>query len=642
MYDKLVKEIDSLTYNSRTVLNGMIRSTVAGGSDSGFSVTRAGIKVELSRVDIYRLSKFYSEWEVNNFSLVDVSATSTSSEIKSFDTIRQEQDSTPVRNDDGSISSTSATTNALVNHSRVLYMSDTNSSNSADQTDFWLNTLTTNSENNPKLITNSAPIPLNLRSPVYNENLATTKYNSNPTYLFPKSYYDLDTLGFSGDAVDHNLDGQSWTITSDDFVNINSPKISIGTIDSSSTYKTQTNRVAVDAFVWGRDTHARGNYATAGGVSSIATANGSVAIGTGVIASAWKAIAMGQNNEASGPNTAVIGGKGNYSVTDYSGAYAGHNNNTGSVIDDWTKVVIDPNDECLKEIIECTVQENDLDPYSNIIVISGNALDRYALDETVRVFSYTYGDGTSTVLNQDGNAESSVIAKLQNVTYDSINDETKLVLDTSINYSGIAGGKISKIKSSTGQYYGYGSFVTGSENVAMGNYQAVVGRYNRIDSVAKFIVGTGTSDTNRRNSLEIYQDKSIIYGSDVPDLPDVSTNGYVNLNRFVGGYFDKNTANIQSQNGYLQINDTLPSSVSLVSTNGMYISWGENSKLTFGGDTFETLAVSSVGRAHHLTGKLDDGNIKRLDRSGFYFINPGVTDNLGESIGDGNNNESWH
>ena len=49
-YDKLVKEIDVLTYNARSVINALIRSTVKSGSSDGYKVTRAGVEITLTRI----------------------------------------------------------------------------------------------------------------------------------------------------------------------------------------------------------------------------------------------------------------------------------------------------------------------------------------------------------------------------------------------------------------------------------------------------------------------------------------------------------------------------------------------------------------------------------------------------------------
>ena len=233
--------------------------------------------------------RFYQDWELNNYSTIDVNATQTQSSLKSFDTIRIEHDATPVIDDNGTPVYNS-TTDALVKHSKLLYLSSLNSG-SIDDTEFWLGLIA--DSDNPKMISNSSPIPINLRTPVFDENLATTRFNQHPTYLFPAGYYKMDIMGYSGDDVDHRADGKSWTIGSDSFTNIESPAIAMGTIIEGADRKTAARRngnrdsngdlnPVTYSLAWGIDTHARGIASTAGGAYSMVSDAGyrSVAIGS--------------------------------------------------------------------------------------------------------------------------------------------------------------------------------------------------------------------------------------------------------------------------------------------------------------------------------------------------------------------------
>ena len=188
-FDRLVKEIDALTYNARSAVNAMIRSTMASGTTNGYKVTRVGIDILLTRDDIYKLNKFYMQWEESNF---DTSV---------FDDIVEETDSR----------------DALIKHSKILYLNnDTIGQVTVDS--YWLGLIKVS--NNPKLVSNSAPIPINIRTPIFDENMATTKYNQDETYLFPSAYYSVDLLGYSGDGFDHHMDGSSWTISADNYISI--------------------------------------------------------------------------------------------------------------------------------------------------------------------------------------------------------------------------------------------------------------------------------------------------------------------------------------------------------------------------------------------------------------------------------------
>ena len=59
---KLTKQIDALTYNSRAVLNALVRSCIAAGSSNGYTVRRYGKELTLKRADIFRLYDFYQCW----------------------------------------------------------------------------------------------------------------------------------------------------------------------------------------------------------------------------------------------------------------------------------------------------------------------------------------------------------------------------------------------------------------------------------------------------------------------------------------------------------------------------------------------------------------------------------------------------
>ena len=271
--DRLQKEIDALTYNARTVLNALIRSVTIAGTNKGFKATRANETIYLTRIDIYRIYKFYQEWQANDFAIVDNKSTDTKKSLDGFDTILARHDETPVTVDGNEIN-TSATTTALVNHSKILFKTANNLTN----TDLgWLELI--KNHNNAKLISNSAPIPLNLRTPIFDENLSTAQYNSHPTYLFPMAYFKLDVLGFSGDDTEHTLDGRSWTIGADDFIRLNSNNISLGGIIPGAEYKTAAIRTGNYAFSFGYDCHARGAYSIAGGLHSIVPVMQHVAVG---------------------------------------------------------------------------------------------------------------------------------------------------------------------------------------------------------------------------------------------------------------------------------------------------------------------------------------------------------------------------
>jgi hypothetical protein len=512
--ERLQKEMDALTYNSRTVLNALIRSTVVNGSSQGFTVTRVTETITLSRVDIYRLYRFYQEWEENEFSTVDVYGSLSQKALKGFYTIVDEHDSVTVVDDSG-VSTSSATTDALVKHSQILFLNESNI-DLLTMPLHWLGLI--EDSNNPKLVSNSSPIPINLRTPVFDENLATTRYNQHPTYLFPNAYYILDAFGYSGDDTDHRMDGKSWTIGADESVSIESPKIAMGDIDTRDTRKTRENRNGPDtrsnySTVWGYNTHARALYSTAGGRRSM------VSIG------AFAAIAVGNTNYSSNNNAAVIGGtvntgageyigimSGSYNtvVADRGGILAGRSNLVGAAVHNFTFPVDNIADvDCIVSVDDCyddMVSTGGSPLGRNTIAITGDYSSSYKINDIVRLFRFTTKyDGETGIEFYEVNGD---IYDTQDVNVTSVeyidpatNPDNLNVGMTVITLSGdvigmgvVDGGRIS-VKQSANRIYDYGanSVALGLSSVAKGEDQTVVGHYNYIDVNSRFIVGTGTS-----------------------------------------------------------------------------------------------------------------------------------------------------
>ena len=105
---ELTKQLDALTYNSRSVLNALIRSVMAAGSSTGWTVERAGVEVTMTRTDIFLLSSFYTEWEYTRF------------DKDQFDTIREKLDA-QYADGQGMVSDTPVTY-AIVQHSKIMTM----------------------------------------------------------------------------------------------------------------------------------------------------------------------------------------------------------------------------------------------------------------------------------------------------------------------------------------------------------------------------------------------------------------------------------------------------------------------------------------------------------------------------------------
>lgn len=537
-FDRLQKEIDALTYNARSVLQALQESALAGGTSKGFRVVRANKEITLTRVDIYRLYTFYQEWEANNFSLVDVSGGANSRPLLGFDTIRRNHDKTVVKDDYGNSVDSSATTTALAKHGRIMYLNKDNM-DAYDDDSIWY--LKIASASNPKLVTNSSPIPVNLRTPIQDHNLSTKHYHAHPTYLLPSSYYLPDIIGYEGDGVDHYLDGDSWSISGKNSVRIESEHVSIGTIDNSNVYKTKAKRHGLNALAWGYDSFASTSFATAGGYKSCATE--------------MHAIALGNTQFASGVNSASIGGFGNSSIFDNSTVIGGYMNqssgNNSSVIGgqynvvgepayDFEMVYVSGNTEC---VVNCSAEcgaENSQTIISNpaylVMRIKKNISSiQIKVGDSVALYGFSVSSTKSTsasTFEVGGDLFGSINRSVVSITADPTQTTWSIItLDKSVPASHIVGGKIVRVNelilNESGISSGTNSATVGGYSlVAAGKNQLVIGVCNRYvtgnawDSTydARMIVGSGYYSVGdkgvgyytRQNIMEVYDNSYFV------------------------------------------------------------------------------------------------------------------------------------
>lgn len=514
-YDKLVKEIDVLTYNARSVINALIRSTVKSGSSDGYKVTRAGVEITLTRIDIYRLYKFYSAWEYVNYN------------VDTFDTILSEQDSLSVTyseyGNNGTVDSvtiTTPTTKSLVKHSQILYMNSTNSSKTDSTYDsYWIDLI--QNALDPKLISNSAPIPLNLRTPIYDENLSTKTFSQYETYLFPFGYSQISLLGYSGDTVDHQLGGNSWTFTIDDYLNINTPKVSIGGIDTTDTFKSTYSRngslTSPYNMVWGYNTYGLAKYSTVGGNSSFITPSSTsgVSIGNTLLISGLCSSSIGGSlNVVDSKYGSTIGG---YNLT-VSGNY-GFSTNKDNVVGGFPykfklSKVVTSSSSCITitKSSDCEVSEDSTSTVGyNVINISASDNTEFMTEKNfqikvgdrVAIYNKTRSSSTTSYLKfyeKNGFSYDTQYSTIISVTYNS-DKSFSIQLSNDLYGDNIDGGYISFF-SRTGLTAGIASTALNLSTIAFGSYQTVVGAYNDIVSDALFIVGNGSS---------LYSDSSVNY-----------------------------------------------------------------------------------------------------------------------------------
>lgn len=286
---KLTKQIDALTYNSRAVLNALVRSCIAAGSSNGYTVKRFGVELTLDRTDIFRLYDFYQSWANGSYGYDPFTSDPTE-----FDDIVAKCDA-KWKGDDQLV------TKAIVTHSKILYLVSTNKNQNG--TDYWLGLVRDSSS--PKLVTNSAPIPLNLRTPLYDADLSTKSFSQYETYLFPSGYNKISITGMPGDGEDHVGGGKSWLWDIDESFEVTAPRILLG-YHSNPQRRLENYRDTRYSMSFGYETYALGERSVAlGGLNGIAMGDNSATVGGNrpFAIGSNSMVASGYINTAVGPSS---------------------------------------------------------------------------------------------------------------------------------------------------------------------------------------------------------------------------------------------------------------------------------------------------------------------------------------------------
>lgn len=538
---EIAKQVDALTYNSRSVLNALVRSTVAAGSYNGYSVTRAGEEVSLSRLDIYRLYSFYQDWAYST------NYVNTYNEFYELVSKHDNKDTVTIDGVQGAVGQ--KTTDALVKHAKMMYMTTENVSESDE---YWMERVRLLA--NPKLFTNTAPIPINLRTPIYDENLSTKNFSQFETYLFPAAYNTLHMLGYAGDDEDHYAGGHTWTFETDEGMTFKSPYTSIGKHDKSDIHDAAYSTDACSLDV-GYNSYAYGLYSLSTGYGSASTrsSNSGVSLGSHAFTDAYAGAVVGgtMNRVAYGNGGAVVGGYMNdvvgargfaANVANSVGGYSyqfttrlgsvdvSDNNNTTTVGDD---TYVAPNG-CIYQLVtdsdtsvvkknasvlganQICIRHSDvaISGMATVDFLVGDTLVLYAMSRTsngtnaydfYHPYGYPYTYLTRTVTNIDATSKYGVI-----VSFDG--DVSQVAGPNSI-----GGGRVAKIRgpwtfkrrngSNVRQSYidyGYASVALNYNTVAMGAEQTVVGSSNLPMVEPSFIVGAGSSYIERHREGSSY------------------------------------------------------------------------------------------------------------------------------------------
>ena len=582
---KLTKQIDALTYNSRAVLNALVRSCVAAGSSNGYTVRRYGVDLTLDRTDIFRLYDFYQSWANGTYGYDPYTSDPTE-----FDDIVAKCDA-KWKGDEQLV------TKAIVTHSKIMYLVATNKDQNG--TDFWLGLI--RDASSPKLITNSAPIPLNLRTPLYDADLSTKSFSQYETYLFPSGYNKIAITGMPGDAEDHVGGGKSWLWDIDESLDVTAPRITLG-YHSNPQRRIENYKNTQYSMSYGYDTYALGERSVAlGGLYGIAMGENSATVGGfrpfaigahSMVASGYVSTAVGNSSLAA--NFMV------HSVAPYSFAA-----NSETVTGDYTYrfTVEEPSSRTLTftdcEAIKDTTTGVCLTTDSSTSVIEGDGRNtvriyyselvadglwdiNIAKGDRVIVYSQTRKDGNRTYkpTEPEGYAYNPLYFTVANVTRS--NGDFLVQLDgtlpkgESINSTWMNGGFISKYSAEMRDINyagvllqprtvrpGESSTALNYHTYAGGINQTVVGQMNRGDHDAKFVVGIGSSyvgaNAFRRNGLVVAQGYSYMQTADKSATIGISNYGDTQYRDYDAAFVSNGAWMMHSGNGdytaYARIND---------------------------------------------------------------------------------------
>ena len=490
LYD-LVKRIDALTANSQQVLNALIRSCLATGSSSGYKVKKFTQTIEMTRADIYRLYDFYNTWEQAGFPDDDT-----------FDRLLSKADTRWHRS---SKDGTQLATDAVVKHSKILYMDSVNQSQTDDS--YWVEKIKTSASG--KAVVSTAPIPINLRTPLYDENLSVKSFSQYETYLFPIGYRRTEILGTPNNGEDYVAGGQNWEIDATDFLKLNASHITMGHVTGLSPKDVNYGN-SYYTFSWGDESYALGIKSFAVGDHNIAIGYRSAAVG------GYQNYAYGSSSLATGDATVTLGVR---SAAFNASFVAGSDTSiaanwrtvTGGFPYAFTVRTVDPvtvdgkvvctgsgttTGECYLEDVGATTEIANL----NVLHIS---MDRYEklmpyfdlqVGDFVQIYNiYGMKNGRKIWGADDGGYVYPRFTS-QIVQITGADGEYDITLDTDLPANPLmmpAGGRIQTYLRN-GSSLGAQSNAFNAYTIAHGEQQTVVGTSNQPNDAARFIVGVGS------------------------------------------------------------------------------------------------------------------------------------------------------
>lgn len=532
---ELAKRIDALTANSQQVLNALIRSCVATGSSRGYSVRKYDRVIEMSRVDIYRLYDFYQSWEAAGF------------DPEKFDGLLAAADS---RWNRAGAEVENAATVAVMKHSQMLYLTDTDKDR--EEPDYWTGKIRDSASGKATVAT--APIPLNLRTPLYDENLSTKSFSQYETYLFPIGYQRLQILGTPNNGEDYLAGGRNWTIGVSDEFKVNADSIMLGAISNPDSRKVnRTYNEAFCTFSWGQNSYGLGPRTFAAGDHAIAVADTSFSLGKNTVSLGESSMAEGEKTVSVAPRSVamnsntVAGGFDSIAANQdtVTGGYPYYfTTNIGTT--PGSSIVERCDIETLSDGEKACIAKGVSDALSsaagNVIKVTLGAIDKLirpgksgldAIDLKANDNVYVYmqysdrgGNVNTKPYEDDGLAYNKLVTRIVSIT--NAGDEYIITLNdpipTGMDGSSVTGGFIKSVDTilATGSRgrLGQASNAFNYNTYAYGNNQTVVGTSNLPDYDARFIVGTGSSyiyasdNERRKNGFVVAPDYSYLQTDD--------------------------------------------------------------------------------------------------------------------------------
>lgn len=552
LYD-LATRLDALTANSQQVLNALIRSCVAAGSSSGYKVNKYGVPIELTRSDIYHLYDFYQSWEAEGFP----------SGEDDFNSLLARADE---RWHTTSTDRSKLATDAVVKHSKILYMtrdeavtlanaeaSEAAASSESMSDDYWVNKVRMSAS--PKGTVSSAPIPLNLRTPLYDENLSVKSFSQFETYLFPMGYHRADIIGTPGNDEDYIAGGRNWTIDVTDTLQLSGNHIKLGrnsdTPPKLAGYGTKGLNIS-----WGDDSYAFGNRSLAFGTHSVAQGDGAIVFGENCIGYGVNSFVAGGTDDATVGKISFATNFLNQAIGPYS-FVANYQNAAGGWPYDFTFAVTDADmvktecqftyieseDMCVAKTIPGYIDSNGL---YRVIRISALKAEYPCLPfdlkpkDSVIIYDLVRTNDSGQVENpvdREGFSADPFITQISTVSkvykLDNAGNPTdeldyyEITLNKPVPadavYGNYIGGKIALRSVDRTRYdidgkpiidepilLGAKSAVFGYANLSYGDNQTVVGQMSYPNKYAKFIVGVGSSYIQAQDSRDPYRSNGLV------------------------------------------------------------------------------------------------------------------------------------